>query len=70
MTSTCWRPHRGRGLGLWLVETILAHPELLGIRRLSLTTRDAHDLYEKVGFKRTEFGRFMDITIPDVYQRR
>ena len=62
--------HRGRGLGLWLVETVLAHPDLQGIRRLSLTTRDAHGLYEKVGFTRTEFGRFMDKTIPDVYQRR
>lgn len=62
--------HRGRGLGVWLVETVLAHPELQGIRRLSLTTRDAHGLYEKFGFTRTEFGRFMDKTIPDVYQRR
>ena len=62
--------HRGSGLGVWLVETVLAHPELQGIRRLSLTTRDAHGLYEKFGFTRTEFGRFMDKTIPDVYQRR
>jgi GNAT superfamily N-acetyltransferase len=61
---------RGHGLGVWLVETVLAHPELQGIRRLSLTTRDAHGLYEKFGFSRTEFGRFMDKTIPDVYQRR
>ena len=62
--------HRGRGLGVWLVETVLAHPELQGIRRLSLTTRDAHGLYEKFGFTRTEFGRFMDKTIPDVYLGR
>jgi GNAT superfamily N-acetyltransferase len=62
--------HRGRGLGVWLMETVLAYPELQGIRRLSLTTRDAHGLYEKFGFARTEFGRFMDITIPDVYLRR
>jgi GNAT superfamily N-acetyltransferase len=62
--------HRGRGLGVWLIETVLAHPALQGIRRLSLTTRDAHGLYEKVGFRRSEFGRFMDKTIPDVYRRR
>jgi N-acetylglutamate synthase-like GNAT family acetyltransferase len=62
--------HRGVGLGVWLVATVLAHPELQGIRRLSLTTRDAHGLYEKFGFTRTEFGRFMDKTIPDVYQGR
>ena len=51
-------------------RTAFGHPDLQGIRRLSLTTRDAHGLYEKVGFTRTEFGRFMDKTIPDVYQRR
>ena len=62
--------HGRRGLGVWLIETVLATPELRGIRRLSLTTRDAHGLYEKFGFARTEFGRFMDITIPDVYQQR
>ena len=62
--------HRGHGLGVWLMETVLAYPELQGIRRLSLTTRDAHALYEKFGFTRTEFGRFMDITIPDVYLGR
>ena len=62
--------HRGRGLGVWLVETVLAHPALQGIRRIALTTRDAHGLYEKFGLTRTEFGRFMDITIPDVYRQR
>jgi GNAT superfamily N-acetyltransferase len=62
--------HGRRGLGVWLIETVLATPELRGIRRIALTTRDAHGLYEKFGFTRTEFGRFMDITIPDVYQQR
>jgi GNAT superfamily N-acetyltransferase len=62
--------HRGHGLGVWLMETVLAYPPLQGIRRWSLTTRDAHGLYERFGFTRTEFGRFMDKTIPDVYLRR
>jgi len=62
--------HRGRGLGVWLMETVLADRGLQGLRRLALTTRDAHGLYEKSGFTRTEFGRFMDKTIPDVYQGR
>jgi len=62
--------HGRRGLGIWLIETVLATPELRGIRRISLSTRDAHGLYEKFGFTRSEFGRFMDITIPDVYQQR
>ena len=51
-------------------RTVLADHGLQGIRRLALTTRDAHGLYEKAGFTRTEFGRFMDKTIPDVYEGR
>ena len=57
--------HRGRGLGVWLMETVLADRGLQGLRRLAHTTRDAHGLYETSGLTRTEFGRFMDTTIPD-----
>ena len=42
--------HRQQGLGKWLVECILNHPELQGLRRWMLATRDAHDLYRKFGF--------------------
>jgi GNAT superfamily N-acetyltransferase len=42
--------HRGRGLGRWLSECMLAHPELQGLRRVALLTRDAADLYQSVGF--------------------
>lgn len=42
--------HRGRGLGEWLVECILAHPDLQHLRRLALLTRDAPDLYTRFGF--------------------
>ncbi len=41
---------RGQGLARWLMEVILAHPELQGLRRWMLVTRDAHGLYEQVGF--------------------
>lgn len=41
---------RGSGLGRWLVEAILAHPGLQGLRRWLLGTRDAQGLYRKVGF--------------------
>jgi ribosomal protein S18 acetylase RimI-like enzyme len=41
---------RGRGLGVWLVRCILAHPELQGLRRVALLTRDAPALYERLGF--------------------
>jgi GNAT superfamily N-acetyltransferase len=42
--------HRGRGLSRWLMEVIMAHPDLQGLRRFSLVTRDAHGLYAKFGF--------------------
>ena len=41
---------RGQGLGAWLIETIVSHPELQGLRRWFLATRDAHRLYAKFGF--------------------
>ncbi len=41
---------RGRGIGGWLVECVLAHPDLQGLRRISLFTRDAPRLYERAGF--------------------
>ena len=42
--------YRGKGLGKWLVEMILAHPHLQGLRRILLATKDAHKLYEQCGF--------------------
>lgn len=43
--------HRGRGLGRWLVEVVLSHPELGGLRRWMLSTADAHGLYRGYGFR-------------------
>ena len=43
--------HRGHGLGKWLVETVMAHPDLQGLRRFQLVTRDAHGLYSRHGFE-------------------
>ncbi len=42
-------PHRGRGLGKWLVETIVAHPQLRDLQVFLLATRDAHELYRRSG---------------------
>jgi len=42
--------HRGRGLGHWMVRTLLAHPDLTGIRRFMLATADAHQVYADCGF--------------------
>ena len=60
--------YRGRGLSKWLMACITSHPELQGLRRWMLATRDAHGLYEKFGFtplKRPEV--FMERHNPGVY---
>jgi GNAT superfamily N-acetyltransferase len=55
--------HRGQGLGVWLVQTVLAHPELQGLRRWALATKDAHALYERFGFTRLDGSdRYMQLT--------
>ena len=43
--------YKGRGLSKWLMETIVSHPDLQGLRRFCLGTRDAHGLYERYGFQ-------------------
>lgn len=48
--------YRGQGLGVWLVECVINHPELQGVRGI-LATRDAHGLYEKFGFEYLENPR-------------
>jgi ribosomal protein S18 acetylase RimI-like enzyme len=45
--------HQGKGLGRWLLESILNHSELQGLRSWMLATKDAHGLYEKFGFELT-----------------
>ena len=42
--------HQGHGLGKWLIECVRAHPDLQGLRRWTLATRDAHGLYRQFGF--------------------
>ena len=41
---------RGRGIGSWMVDALLRHPDLQGLRRIALLTRDARALYERFGF--------------------
>jgi GNAT superfamily N-acetyltransferase len=62
--------YRGRGLGKWLLGCVVDHPDLQGLRRWVLATRDAHGLYEKLGFtalKRPEL--FMERHDPSIYIR-
>ncbi|HXJ82203.1 MAG TPA: GNAT family N-acetyltransferase [Candidatus Methylomirabilis sp.] len=42
--------HRGRGIGKRIMAAIVTHPDLQGLRRWTLATRDAHDLYRQYGF--------------------
>ena len=59
---------RGQGLSLWLMETIVNHPDLQGFRRWILATRDAHALYEKFDFTGLKFpARWMEKTAPNAY---
>jgi GNAT superfamily N-acetyltransferase len=41
---------RGQGLSKWLIEVIVSHPQLQGLRRWMLATKDAHELYRRFGF--------------------
>ena len=62
---------RGRGVGGRLMAAIMAHPDLQGLRRWILMTRDAHGLYEKSGFRTIQDpSRCMEIVDRDVYTRR
>lgn len=61
---------RGRGLGKWLIATILDHPDLQGLRRFALMTRDAHELYARFGFRHLpDASRYMDRHDPGIYSR-
>jgi GNAT superfamily N-acetyltransferase len=62
--------YRGRGLSKWLMECILAHPDLQGLRRFALFTRDASRLYERYGFEPAR-GRsvYLERWAPNVYGR-
>ena len=51
--------HRGRGLAKWMVRLMLGHPELQGLRRWLLGTRDAQELYRSFGFSEVPAGNLM-----------
>jgi GNAT superfamily N-acetyltransferase len=60
--------HRGHGLGKRLVATVMAHPDLQGLRRFQLMTRDAHELYRQFGFASAARPEAqMEISRPGLY---
>jgi GNAT superfamily N-acetyltransferase len=51
--------HRGQGLGVWLVQTVLSHPDVDGLR-VVLGTADAHGRYARFGFAAVDESRMME----------
>lgn len=63
--------YRGRGLSKWMMECIMNHPHLQGLRRWILLTRDAHGLYAQFGFTPLQAPmRYMELHRPDIYEFR
>ena len=63
--------YRTHGLGKWLIETVMAHPDLQGLRRWTLVTRDAHGLYKQYGFSSlTNPDGWMEILQPFPGEKR
>ena len=63
--------YRGRGISKGLMAAVRAHPDLQGLRRWHLATRDAHGLYRQFGFSAlADPDRHMELVDPDVYRRK
>jgi len=62
--------HRGKGLSKMLMKFIMDYPQLQGLRRFCLATRDAHSLYMQFGFTLLKNpDRLMEIVHADIYSR-
>ena len=63
--------HQGKGLGTWLMQCVMQHPDLQGLRRWQLITLDAHELYRKVGFTLvSKPERYMEVFTADIHKLR
>jgi len=61
---------RGKGLSKWMMECVMSHSSLKGLRRICLATKDAHKLYEKSGFEITKTPQYwMEIKNADIYKK-
>ncbi|NRR28756.1 GNAT family N-acetyltransferase [Oxalobacteraceae bacterium] len=61
--------HQGKGYGKLLMQEVLAHPELQGLRRFTLATADAHGMYAQFGFTPPlKPQSLMERYFPDIYQ--
>ena len=63
--------YRGQGLAKWLLREIDAYPELQGLRRWNLVTKDAHGLYAQFGYQvPPDPGGYLERRYPDIYSRQ
>lgn len=61
--------YRGQGISKWLMETIMSHPNLQGLRRWILLTGDAHGLYHQFGWTElADPSKWMELHNPNVYR--
>lgn len=62
--------YRGRGISKWLMSVIMDYPDLQGLRRFMLATKDAHGLYRQYGFNELVAPeRWMEIHVPGIYKK-
>jgi len=62
------KEHRGKGLARWLLEQVMNYPDLKGLRRWILLTKEAHDLYQQYGWTMVASPEsWMEIHDPGVY---
>ena len=62
--------YRAKGLSKWMVDTMLQHPKMQGLRRICLATADAHGLYERYGFEPLANPHyFLEIWRPEIYDK-
>lgn len=61
--------HRGRGLGKWLISTILACPEIADLQRKCIVTAEAHGLYREMGFMSVQRpAAYLELINKDAYK--
>lgn len=61
---------QGKGLAKLLMQSIVSHPDIQGLRRFMLATRDAHSLYAQFGFQTVENSEMlMQIWQPSIYSK-
>lgn len=64
------KEHRGKGLSRWMLEEIMNYPELRGLRRWILVTKDAHEVYQQYGWAMVARPEnWLEIHDPEVYSK-